>query len=45
MAFIVPKERVIAEYEELEEHRYKRIDYKRKRSDIKRSRGKNNRDY
>lgn len=38
-AAIIPKERVIEEYVEPEHVEFKRIDYKRKRSDIKSLRG------
>ncbi|TNV81718.1 hypothetical protein FGO68_gene9397 [Halteria grandinella] len=38
-AAIVPKERVVTEYEEGEHQEFKRIDYKRKRSNIKSLRG------
>ena len=38
-AAIVPKERVVTEYEESEGQEFRRIDYKRKRSNIKPLRG------
>ena len=38
-AAIVPKERVVEEYEESEHQEFRRIDYKRKRSNIKSNRG------
>ena len=39
IAAIVPKERVVEEYEESEHQEFRRIDYKRKRSNIKSNRG------
>ena len=38
-AAIVPKERVVEEYEESETQEFRRVDYKRRRSDIKQNRG------
>ena len=38
-AAIVPKERVVTEYEESEKMEFHRVDYKRKRSNIKSMRG------
>ena len=38
-AAVVPKERVVEEYEESEHMEFKRVDYKRKRSNIKSMRG------
>ncbi len=38
-AAIVPKERVVEEYKESERQEFRRIDYKRKRGNIKSQRG------
>ncbi len=38
-AAIIPKERVVSEYEESEHMEFRRIDYKRKRGNIKSMRG------
>ncbi len=38
-AAVIPIERVIEEYKESEREEFKRVDYKRKRSNIKSNRG------
>ena len=38
-AAIIPKERIVTEYEESEKMEFHRVDYKRKRSNIKSMRG------
>ena len=38
-ASIIPKERIVSEYLESEHQEFRRIDYKRKRSEVKSLRG------
>eukprot|EP00347_Sterkiella_histriomuscorum_P001279 403372648 len=40
-ASIIPKERVVEEFQESEKQEFRRIDYKRKRSNVKSLRGSN----
>ncbi len=39
VAAVVPKERIVEEYKESEKQEFRRIDYKRKRGNIKSQRG------